>query len=66
MMRFTVFPRRGLRGRRWYFRIVAANGEPIAQSEGYRNKADCIYATGLIRRGAPYALVEVLDPKKEG
>lgn len=26
----------------WYFRIVASNGQIVAQSEGYRNRMDCL------------------------
>lgn len=28
-----------LRGRRWYFRVKAPNGEIVAQSEGYNSAA---------------------------
>ena len=31
--KFEIFSRIGLRGRRWYFRFVASNGETMAQSE---------------------------------
>ena len=34
------------------FTIVANNGEPVAQSEGYRNKEDCFHAIRLIDRDA--------------
>lgn len=39
--KIEVYSRRGLFGRRWYFRIRADNGEVVAQSEGYQNKLDC-------------------------
>ena len=48
-MKIEIFARRGLFGRRWYFRIVAANGEPLAQSEGYHNKSDVAGATISLR-----------------
>lgn len=35
-----VFSRRGLRGRRHYFRCRAWNGEVLCQSEGYHNADD--------------------------
>jgi len=28
--------------RQWWFHVVAANGEIVAQSEGYKNKKDCL------------------------
>lgn len=44
---------------RW--RFVARNGEKIAvSSEGYKNKSDCEYAIGLVKREAPAA--PVLQP----
>ena len=48
-MTVEIFGRRGLRGRRWYFRIKAKNGEAIAQSEAYQNRADCV-ATAMTLR----------------
>lgn len=33
------------------FRIVAGNGEPVAQSEGYVNRADAVHAARLIVPG---------------
>lgn len=46
-----IFPRRNWLGRKsWFFRIRGANGEPLAQSEAYRNRADCV-ATAMLLRG---------------
>ena len=39
MNRFVTFTRRGLRGKRWYFRYQASNGETVFQSEGYNSAA---------------------------
>lgn len=39
MTRFITFTRIGLRGRRWYFRFQAANGETIFASEAYNSEA---------------------------
>ncbi len=47
-MKFQVYSRIGLRGRRWYWRLRAANGEIIAQGEAYANKTDAIYAVRLV------------------
>jgi uncharacterized protein YegP (UPF0339 family) len=33
---------------KWYFRLVASNGEPIAQSEGYSRRMDCRATAELI------------------
>jgi len=58
ILAFQTFSRRGLRGRRYYFRIIAANGEPVAQSEGYRNRLDRDSTIALIKRGAKDADVK--------
>lgn len=49
--RIEFFSRRGLRGRKHYFRIRAANGEPVAQSEAYSRKVDCIQTAAHLRGG---------------
>jgi uncharacterized protein YegP (UPF0339 family) len=49
-MKIHVFPRVGLFGRQWYFRIVAKNGRTVAQSEGYRNRGDCVSTALMLRR----------------
>lgn len=35
-------------GQQFYFRIVGTNGEPIAQSEQYVNRDDCLDTAVLI------------------
>lgn len=57
-MKFKLFRRLTLFGPRWYFRIVARNGEPIAQSEGYVNKASAEGTIALIKFGAAEAKTE--------
>jgi uncharacterized protein YegP (UPF0339 family) len=42
--------------KQWWFHVVAANGEIIAQSEGYKNKRDCIKTIKLFN--LPYELRE--------
>lgn len=39
----------------WYWRLKAANGEVIANGEGYRNKADVLSVIKLVKgsAGAP-------------
>ncbi len=49
-MKLEIFSRRTLRGKRWFFRVRAANGEIIAHSESYHNRADCV-ATAILLRG---------------
>lgn len=50
-MRIELFPRYTLRGKRWYFRVKAKNGEIIATSEGYHNLADARKTAMLLRDG---------------
>ena len=56
-----VYPRFTLRGRRWFFRIRAANRQIVAQSEGYRNKADCRMTAARLRNSLIEAeIVEIV------
>lgn len=59
-MRIEIFSRRSLLGgRKWYFRVRAANGEPISQSEGYSRKIDARGTANLMKNGlADAAIVE--------
>ncbi len=51
-MTIEVFPTRNWIGkRRWFFTIKAKNGEPIAQSEAYQNRADCMATAMSLRAG---------------
>lgn len=43
------------------FRIVAANGETIAASEGYRRKLDCLETIALLRTQSATATVEEVE-----
>ncbi|WP_426566415.1 YegP family protein [Angustibacter sp. McL0619] len=49
--RIEVFPGRTRisRRRQWYFRVVAGNGEIVAQSEGYTRPADAHLAAINLR-----------------
>jgi uncharacterized protein YegP (UPF0339 family) len=58
-MKITVFSKLTLRGRRWFFRIVAANGEIIAQSEAYTRKNAAINTACKLRAGLYTAKFEV-------
>ena len=57
MFYFYVF--QSDKNRQWYFRITAANHEPVAQSEGYINKADALHAVRVIKANAGSA--QILD-----
>ena len=59
-MKIEIFSRIGLRGRRWYFRIKAANGEIIAQSEAYTRKESAVGTAQLIRQNVATAEVVLL------
>lgn len=51
-MRFKIFSRLTLLGRRWYFNARAKNGRIVLQSEGYRNRDDAVDTVKLIRTEA--------------
>lgn len=57
MMRFVVFRRLTLFGRKWFWHLKAGNGEIIASGEGYSRKADAIRAIELVQ-GSGVAVVE--------
>jgi uncharacterized protein YegP (UPF0339 family) len=49
-MTIELFSRRRLvRGPLWYFRVVARNGETVAQSEGYSRRLDCMNTAHLLK-----------------
>lgn len=58
-MKFRIFRSLTLFGYRWYFSGIAKNGEPILQSEGYKNLADAESTVALIRTEAAYATVGI-------
>jgi uncharacterized protein YegP (UPF0339 family) len=47
-------------GGQYYWRILAANGQVLATSETYYNKADALSAVESVRRGAGAAAVSDL------
>ncbi len=59
-MKFEIF-RGGFIRRRWYFRLRSFNGEIVAQSEGYVNKADAAATIESIRSHSFLAEVEDLS-----
>lgn len=50
-MRIELFSRRNMLGvKRWYFRIRAANGKIVAQSEAYTRRTDAQATAQSIRQ----------------
>lgn len=60
MMRFVLEPRFTMRGRRWFWRLRARNGEIIAQghTRGYVRKIDAERAIELVM-GSHFAKIEI-------
>lgn len=58
MSRFEVFQDEA---GEWRWRLVAANGEPLATSEGYTRKGDAIRAVGDLREAVSEAAVQVYE-----
>lgn len=50
--KFEIYSRIGIRGRRWYFRYRAPNGEIMLQSESYTRKENAQKAVQSIKRTA--------------
>lgn len=49
-MKIETFKRKRLLGNPlWYFRVVANNGEIIAQSESYSRRIDCVETAHSLR-----------------
>ena len=59
MMRFVIFPRITLRGRRWFWHLKAGNGEIIAQghTRGYSREIGAEHAITLVM-GSRGAVIE--------
>jgi uncharacterized protein YegP (UPF0339 family) len=51
-VKFEIFPRITLRGRRWFFRARARNGKILLQSEGYKNRHEAYTTVAIIRTEA--------------
>ena len=54
-MRFELIRSRIPRRQRWRWRIVATNGQVLASSEAYSNRADAAAAIEIVRRQAAHA-----------
>lgn len=57
-MRIELFSRRRfVKGPLWYFRIVANNGETVAQSEGYSRRIDAMDTAHMLKESLGKAQV---------
>lgn len=59
-MRFKVYRRLSLRGRRWYGRLIADNNRVIAsgQSSGFSRKIDAVTICCTIGKKSGTAIIE--------
>ena len=51
-MRFELIRSKLPRRQRWRWRIVATNGQVLAHSEAYSNRADAVTAIEIVRDNA--------------
>lgn len=61
VMRFEVFERRTLFGRRWFWRLRAKNGEIISQSEAYNSRAAAAKTINTVIEQAGGAEIHYID-----
>ncbi len=61
-MKIEIYRRLTLRGKRYFFRMIARNGEIVAQghTSGYHNLKDIHDTVGKIMSQVSFAKVEVL------
>jgi uncharacterized protein YegP (UPF0339 family) len=45
----------------WRWRLRAANGEIIANGEGYRNQQDCRHAIDLVKQAGIFTPVQLVN-----
>jgi uncharacterized protein YegP (UPF0339 family) len=69
-MKFILFEKRHLRGRRWHWKLVADNNEQIASGgqggHGYKHKASAEAGIALVRKtGDRTEIVERPLPKPQ-
>ena len=60
-MKIEVYRRLTLRGRRYFFRMIARNGEIVAASQSYANLKDAQDTVGNIMLQAAFATVVVVN-----
>jgi uncharacterized protein YegP (UPF0339 family) len=59
-MRFELFQRRTVRGKRWFWRLKARNGEIVCQSEAYHSRADAEHSIDLVQNLGPATPLKVI------
>lgn len=61
-MKFILFEKRTLRGRRWYWNLRADNGESIASGgqggHGYKHRASALQGIALVRKTGDRTAIE--------
>lgn len=61
-MKFEVYSTLTLKGRRWRWRLRAANGRKVAHSgEDYHNRADAVSAVVLVKGTDAQTPIKFLD-----
>ena len=65
IIRYEVYPRLTIWGRRWFWRAVGRNGRKVGWGEAYHNKQDAWDAADLMRGSATARCVELSADKEE-
>lgn len=60
-MTFEVYRRLTLRGKKWFWRLRARNGEIVAHGESYSRRIDALNAVRVVRETDEKSLIKVLD-----
>lgn len=61
-MRFEIYEKLTIFGKRFYFRFVGGNNEKVTYGEAYNSRAARNHAIGLIKQFA--ATAEIVEVKK--
>lgn len=64
MKRAKFKVRQSPKNKKWYWKLVAGNGETIATSEPYKTKQSAMRGITSVRFNAPFAKVVVQQKKK--
>ena len=52
--------------RQWYWHLKGANGEKIAQGEGYKTKAACLHAISLVKSSSAAPVNNLTPAETDG
>lgn len=61
-LKFEMYDRLTLMGRRYFFRVKGGNGEIVVQSEGYTRRESAMHTIQLLRQNLQFA--EIVDLEK--